>query len=790
METYNRRLSRLAGLAGLAAASVCHATWSIILVDLRTGEVAAGSATCLTGFDLRANTPVMLTGIGAATAQSAVDSTGQNRVFIRDRLWLGTAPSEIITGLSGFDPSHQSRQYGIVDARGRAATFSGSGASAWAGGQTGQFNYVYAGQSGTVAYAIQGNILTGPCVVDAAVLAAINAPGDLPAKLMAAMQAARMGGGDGRCSCPGNPTGCGCPPASFVKSSHIAYMLIARAGDRDGSTGIYRSGSGPWAMAAKDFDGDGRIDLATANTSASTMTVLRNTTATGSPFATFGLPTTYAGGAAPRELKIVDLTCDGIDDLVAVHFNSGTISVYPGQAGGGFGARVDTATAAGPQTFAIWDFDGVNGPDVAVGHATGNTIGVFLNNGSGGLSQIGTYPAGSDPRGLVAADFNGDSKADLVVCSRNQSKLLFFAGAGGGVFSLPTDIPTPPFPTALIARDVDGDGDIDLVVGTQGSPAKFVVLLNGGSGTFTGTIIDSPTLVFGFDAGDLDRDDRLDLVATHSTGQFTVLRGLGGGAFSVPRTYTVGGSSFDAQIGDYNGDGDPDVALASVGTSSVLIAENLGDGTFSDGIGTATGDYFMNFNVAFTNTPDPDPVSTLQVQFDAWRAGLTGRPDAVQSQAAAVPASVPSTPGTTSTLTMALRDWQGSPITAAVASVTIEHAPGSAGATQIGPVTNLGGGVYSVVLTTTSSLSFGVDRFRVRVDDGVRPVVLMPEPRLTITNACHADCNGDGRLNLADFGCFQSRFALLDPYADCNGDGLLTAADFACFQGEYAKGCP
>ncbi len=55
---------------------------------------------------------------------------------------------------------------------------------------------------------------------------------------------------------------------------------------------------------------------------------------------------------------------------------------------------------------------------------------------------------------------------------------------------------------------------------------------------------------------------------------------------------------------------------------------------------------------------------------------------------------------------------------------------------------------------------------------------------------CYADCNGDGLLNLADFGCFQTKFATGQPYADCNGDTLLNLADFGCFQTKFAVGCP
>jgi hypothetical protein len=55
---------------------------------------------------------------------------------------------------------------------------------------------------------------------------------------------------------------------------------------------------------------------------------------------------------------------------------------------------------------------------------------------------------------------------------------------------------------------------------------------------------------------------------------------------------------------------------------------------------------------------------------------------------------------------------------------------------------------------------------------------------------CYADCDGDGVLTLADFGCFRARFATNDPRADCNGDGVLNLSDFGCFQTKFVLGCP
>jgi hypothetical protein len=60
----------------------------------------------------------------------------------------------------------------------------------------------------------------------------------------------------------------------------------------------------------------------------------------------------------------------------------------------------------------------------------------------------------------------------------------------------------------------------------------------------------------------------------------------------------------------------------------------------------------------------------------------------------------------------------------------------------------------------------------------------------TVGSSCYPDCNGDGVLGLADFGCFQTKFATNNMYADCNGDGVLGLADFGCFQTKFALGCP
>jgi hypothetical protein len=149
-------------------------------------------------------------------------------MLINDGLINGDSPDVILDALSGIG-GHNTRQYGICDTIGRTVSFSGKGGR--------NFNGGLIGNDGDLAYAIQGNSLAGQCVIAAmqeAILIETNH--DIPQKLMAAMQAARISGGDGRCSCDKGPDKCDCRLlSSFTKSAHVGFMLVTRLGDTDDS---------------------------------------------------------------------------------------------------------------------------------------------------------------------------------------------------------------------------------------------------------------------------------------------------------------------------------------------------------------------------------------------------------------------------------------------------------------------------------------------------------------------------------------------------------------------------
>ncbi|GAB4187388.1 MAG: hypothetical protein Tsb002_12650 [Wenzhouxiangellaceae bacterium] len=210
------------------------ATWSIVAFDSDTQEVALGSATCLSssdvpGIDLVSEIPAVAVGLGGGAAQSLLDASGQRRSIINDGVRNGLSATQIRDQLITLTNTDL-HQHGIAGAGDTAISHTGVNNFRHASGTE--------GQAGSLNYAIQGNVLAGPEVVQMSEQALLNTAGDLPARLMAAMEAARDFGGDGRCSCPGGPQAdsCGSPPASFDKSAHVGFMLLSRFGDNDDPT--------------------------------------------------------------------------------------------------------------------------------------------------------------------------------------------------------------------------------------------------------------------------------------------------------------------------------------------------------------------------------------------------------------------------------------------------------------------------------------------------------------------------------------------------------------------------
>jgi uncharacterized Ntn-hydrolase superfamily protein len=240
-----RAISRFVLCAALLAfvPASASATWSVIALDAKTGQVIIASATCVRQAGFPQRTPngsrdlmdvqaVIVPGLGVAACQAGVDNTRRNQMLVYHEIKKGTPPAQIIELLKK-DPDVERRQFGIVmmpqgdtiTPRNNRAGFNGSGNS--------QSSLYWGGQVGDIHYQVQGNTLLGDQVVTMAALAFTRASGTMADRVMAAMEAADQYGGDHRCNCGNDPlTHVPCDG----KTAHVAYIAIADKGDATGVT--------------------------------------------------------------------------------------------------------------------------------------------------------------------------------------------------------------------------------------------------------------------------------------------------------------------------------------------------------------------------------------------------------------------------------------------------------------------------------------------------------------------------------------------------------------------------
>ena len=158
------------------------ATFSIVAFDPATESL--GVAVQSKFLAVGAVVPWARAGVGAIATQ-ALANTGYGPRGL-ELLAQGLSPEEVARRLLAEDEGREDRQFGIVDARGRSAAFTGSRCFEWAGHVTGP------------GFAVQGNILAGPAVVEAMADAYQRTTGDLASRLLAALHAGQKAGGDRR----------------------------------------------------------------------------------------------------------------------------------------------------------------------------------------------------------------------------------------------------------------------------------------------------------------------------------------------------------------------------------------------------------------------------------------------------------------------------------------------------------------------------------------------------------------------------------------------------------------
>jgi sugar lactone lactonase YvrE len=256
------------------------------------------------------------------------------------------------------------------------------------------------------------------------------------------------------------------------------------------------------------------------------------------------------------------------------------------------------ATGMNPGDVAVGDFNGDGIPDLAVTNGT-NSITILLGNGDGTFRVAPVSPPpGNSPSGIVAGDFNNDGKLDLAVVNSGDNTITILLGNGDGTFKPAAAHPaTGGSPNSIAVADFNRDGNLDLVLVNAcaisaycTTNAQLTILLGDGQGGFTPSTSNPSVNGYsdGVVVGDFNGDGIPDLAvpspnfAQPDNASVAIFLGNGDGTFTADGAVWAGYDPETVVVADFNGDGIPDMAVtAGGGSGGVTILLGNGDGTFA-----------------------------------------------------------------------------------------------------------------------------------------------------------------------------------------------------------------
>ncbi|HMG67340.1 MAG TPA: FG-GAP-like repeat-containing protein, partial [Chitinophagaceae bacterium] len=311
----------------------------------------------------------------------------------------------------------------------------------------------------------------------------------------------------------------------------------------------------------------------------------------------------FTAGTAPSGLSIADIDGDGKADIVAANNASGSISILRNTSTSGsisFAGASNVTTSSDPFAVAVSDIDNDGKPDLVVANSylsgfagIGNTVTIYRNTSSPGSISFAagvSFSTGNEPYDIAIGDINGDGKPDLAIANYNNgsgatndvSILRNTSTAGSISFAAQTNLTTTKVAGGIGLGDIDGDGKPDLAVSNSGIFGNYGTSVSVYLNT---TTTGSTTLSFGtkadFSTGaspypvsfaDIDGDGKNDLVtANFADDNMTVLRNTsvsGTISFAAQSNFATGDGNSYLGIGDLDGDGMVDVAVVNFGSSS------------------------------------------------------------------------------------------------------------------------------------------------------------------------------------------------------------------------------
>lgn len=367
------------------------------------------------------------------------------------------------------------------------------------------------------------------------------------------------------------------------------------------------TGGSAYGVAAGDYDGDGRLDLAVGNNALFQMTTFYGQ-ANGS---LGGATSLITPGDIPKELASADFNGDGCGDVV--FNNADNIVVAYGQSNQTFANFQNLPASFYTSYIAVSDLNADGRPDVLVTDYYYDKLRVFYSQSGGAFATPHLYRLGNKPEGVAIADFDLDGYKDIAASNQYDGTVSVMYGQSDGSFAR-TDYPATGKPGGMVSADLNSDGRPDIAYASS-SNGLGVQLGQDGGGLSAPSFFAGPSDAMDIASGDFDRDGKTDLVlVTMSTRYVTIWMGKGDGSF-----------------GDRM-----DLRASANGSASVTVADFDSNGWDDIAVASASGRYA---NV-FYGIPEPASLSLLglgglAVLRRRRRRGCAGRCDGAKRQAMA-----------------------------------------------------------------------------------------------------------------------------------------------------------
>lgn len=395
--------------------------------------------------------------------------------------------------------------------------------------------------------------------------------------------------------------------AAFL--SGTVTVLIGNGTGQFGSSLDFGVGRSPRSIGLADFNGDDKPDLVTANYGAGNVSLLLQS-GPGSFLAATSLDTDQN----PYSVAAGDFNNDGKPDVAIANRSSQNTSIHLGDGMGGFSGVAPVPSPSGGASVAVGDFNNDNNSDLAVVDSGFGGVRVSLGNGHGGFGIPSTFSSGGfSPSYVAVGDFNNDGNADLVLANSSSNNVSILLGDGTNHFLAPANFATGVSPIAIAVADFNGDGKSDLAVANVtnagAAPPGVSVLLGNGAGAFgASTIFPTGHRPFSVAVGDLNGDGRADMaVANQEDNNISVLLGNGAGNFGLAKNFAAGNLAESVVISDFNGDGKADLATANFG---IFSSTNNGN------ISVLLGDDLANFSAPTNLDVGANPISLAVADFN------------------------------------------------------------------------------------------------------------------------------------------------------------------------------